>query len=173
MWDIDIKKQNASIPRQILSSLKKAVNNVRGRSKDKSAKRSRLKLEQDDSKIWNKNLNRDSKEVFFINSDSQFIKNFLEGFEDKDKAKIIRFLEVVSSSIPYDDIYTSMCNRALEQRISETGLDSILVEGINQFNYLKSILKQPNEKVLEVLKTYEPFDNEDIFNMIKERIDNA
>lgn len=53
MWDIDIKKQNASIPRQILASLKKAVSNVRVKSKDKSAKRTRLKLEKDDSKIWN------------------------------------------------------------------------------------------------------------------------
>ena len=51
MWDIDIKKQNASIPRQILASLKKAVSNVQLKSKDKSAKRTRLKLEKDDSKI--------------------------------------------------------------------------------------------------------------------------
>lgn len=173
MWDIDIKKQNASIPKQILSSLKKAVSNVRGRSKDKSAKRAKLTLEKDDNKIWNKNLNRDEKEVFFINCDSKFVKNFIDGFEDNDKAKIIRFLEAISCSIPYDDIYNSMCNRALEQRISDDGLESIIIEGINQFNYLKRILQLSNEKIFEVLKTYEPFDNETIFDAVKERINNA
>lgn len=173
LWDIDIKKQNATIPRSILGSLKKAVANVRGRSRDKSAKRTRLKLEKDDNKIWNKALNNDSKEVYFINSDSQFIKNFIAGFEDKDKAKILHFIDIISSSIPYDDIYNSMCNRALAQKIDEDGLDSIVLEGINQFNYLKRLLQLPNDKIYELLKTYEPFNNETIFNLVKERIDNG
>lgn len=173
MWDIDIKKQNATIPKQILSSLKKAVSNVRSRSKDKSSKRAKLKLEKDDAKIWNKNLNRNEKEVFFINCDSKFVKNFVDGFEDNDKAKIIRFLEAISSSVPYDDIYNSMCNRALEQKISTDGLESILLEGVSQFNYLKKLLQLSNDKILDILKTYEPFDNEEIFKAVKERIDNA
>lgn len=173
MWDIDIKKQNASIPRQILASLKKAVSNVRVKSKDKSAKRTRLKLEKDDSKIWNKNLNREEKEVFFINNESQFVRNFIDGFDDSDKTKILRFLYVISASIPYDDIYNSMCNKALEQKISQDGIDSIIIEGINQFNRLKKLLRLSDEKIFEKLKTYEPFDNEEIFNLVKERINNA
>lgn len=173
IWDIDIKKQNASIPRQILNQLKKAVINVRGRSKDKSAKRTRLTLEKDDNKIWNKTINRDSKEVFFINSESQFVKNFIADFDDKDKAKIFHFIEILSSSIPYDDIYNSICNRALEQRISQDGIDSIVIMGINQFKYLKKLTQKPNDKVFELLKTYQPFDDEKIFNLVKERIDNA
>lgn len=173
MWDIDIKKQNASIPRQILASLKKAVSNVRVKSKDKSAKRTRLKLEKDDSKIWNKNLNREEKEVFFINNESQFVRNFIDGFDDSDKTKILRFLDVISASIPYDDIYNSMCNKALEQKISQDGIDSIIIEGVNQFNRLKKLLRLSDEKIFEKLKTYEPFDNEEIFNLVKERINNA
>lgn len=173
IWDIDIKKQNASIPRQILASLKKAVSNVRTKSKDKSAKRTRLKLEKDDSKIWNKNLNRDNKEVFFINPDSEYIKNFINEFDDKDKTKIIHFLEVLSSSVPYDDIYNSMCNKALEQKINQDGLDSIILEGVNQFNYLKRLLQLPNEQIFNMLKTYEPFDKEEILEKVKERITNG
>lgn len=173
MWDIDIKKQNASIPRQILASLKKAVSNVRVKSKDKSAKRTKLKLEKDDSKIWNKNLNREEKEVFFINNESQFVRNFIDGFDDSDKTKILRFLDVISASIPYDDIYNSMCNKALEQKISQDGIDSIIIEGVNQFNRLKKLLRLSDEKIFEKLKTYEPFDNEEIFNLVKDRINNA
>lgn len=170
MWEIDIKKQNATIPKQILASLKKAVSNVRVKSKNKNAKRTRLKLEKDDNKIWNKNLNRDEKEVYFINNDSEFIRNFIDGFDDKDKTKILHLLDVISYSVPYDDIYNSMGNRVLEQKINEDGFDSIVIEGVNQFNRLKQILQLPDEKIFEKLKTYEPFDNEKIFNLVKERV---
>ena len=66
-----------------------------------------------------------------------------------------------------------MCNRALEQKISTDGLESILLEGVSQFNYLKKLLQLSNDKILDILKTYEPFDNEEIFKAVKERIDNA
>ena len=169
-WDIDIKKQNANIPKGLLSQLKKAVSSVRNRSKDKSAKRARLKLEKDDDKIWNKSLSREEKEIYFINSESKFIKNFIDGFDDSDKTKIIHFLEIISSSVPYDDIYNSMCNRALEQKVSQESIDSIVIEGVNQFNYLKKILQLSDEKIFDVLKTYEPYDKEEIIELIKERI---
>ena len=172
IWDIDIKKQNASIPRVILNSLKKAVSNVRGRSKEKTAKRVRLTLDKDDSKIWNKSLDRDGKEIYFVNSESNFVKNFIDEFDDRDKSKIIHFLEILSSMVPYDDIYNSMCNKALAQKISQDGIDSIVIEGVNQFNYLKKLLQLPNEKIFEVLRTYEPFDNEEIFKLVEERIKN-
>ena len=172
IWDIDIKKQNASIPRVILNSLKKAVSNVRGRSKEKTAKRVRLTLDKDDSKIWNKSLDRDGKEIYFVNSESNFVKNFIDEFDDRDKSKIIHFLEILSSMVPYDDIYNSMCNKALAQKISQDGIDSIVIEGVNQFNYLRKLLQLPNEKIFEVLRTYEPFDNEEIFKLVEERIKN-
>ncbi len=170
IWDIDIKKQNATIPRVILNSLKKAVSNVRGRSKEKTAKRARLTLDKDDSKIWNKGLNREGKEIYFVNCESQFVKNFIDEFDDGDKTKIMHFLEILSSMVPYDDIYNSICNKALAQKISQDGMDSIVVEGVNQFNYLKKLLQLPHEKIFDVLKTYEPFNNEEIFELVEERI---
>jgi len=173
LWDIDIKKQNATIPMQILSSLRKAVSNVRNRSKGKNDKRVRLKLEKDDSKIWNKDSNRDGKEHFFINCESDFIKTFLDEFSDNDKSKIIRFLDVISSSLPCDDIYNSICNRKIEREISMENLDSIIVEGINQFHYLKRLLHKSDEETFEILRTYEPFSSEEVIDAIKERLPHA
>lgn len=169
-WEIDIKKQNANIPKGLLSQLKKAVSSVRTRSKDKSAKRARLKLEKDDDKIWNKSLSREGKEIYFINSESKFIKNFIDDFDDKDKIKIIHFLEIISASVPYDDIYNSMCNRVLEQKKSQDCIESIIIEGVNQFNYLKKLLQLSNEEVFNILRTYELYDKEELIKLIKERI---
>jgi hypothetical protein len=111
-------------------------------------------------------------EIYFVNSESNFVKNFIDEFDDRDKSKIIHFLEILSSMVPYDDIYNSMCNKALAQKISQDGIDSIVIEGVNQFNYLKKLLQLPNEKIFEVLRTYEPFDNEEIFKLVEERIKN-
>ena len=117
-------------------------------------------------------MDRDGKEIYFVNSESNFVKNFIDEFDDRDKSKIIHFLEILSSMVPYDDIYNSMCNKALAQKISQDGIDSIVIEGVNQFNYLKKLLQLPNEKIFEVLRTYEPFDNEEIFKLVEERIKN-
>jgi hypothetical protein len=65
-----------------------------------------------------------------------------------------------------------MCNKALAQKISQDGIDSIVIEGVNQFNYLKKLLQLSSEKIFEVLRTYEPFDNEEIFKLVEERIKN-
>ena len=94
MWEIDVKKQNATIPKQILNNLRKAVNSVCTRSKEKTSKRVKLTLEKDDSKIWNKTLSRDNKDLFYINGDSHFIRRFLDEFDDKDKVKILHFIDV-------------------------------------------------------------------------------
>lgn len=141
-WDIDIKKQNANIPMSLLSSFKKLVSTVTTKSKSKSEKRIKLTFEKDDKKIWNKSLNRNNKEVFFINTDSTFVNNFLDDFDDNEKSKILRFLDIISNSIPYDDIYNSMCNHALEIKVNQDYLDSLIIEGINQFKLLKKCYKR-------------------------------
>ncbi len=169
-WGIDIKKQNANIPISFLQHLKKAVSDVRTKSESKNSKRARLNLEKDDNKIWNKRLNREQKEMFFINTDSNFVKNFINDFEDKDKAKIIRLLDIISSSIPYNDIYNSMCNRKIDLEQSQNALDSIIIVGINQINYFRRKFQFDDEKIFELLKTYEPFNNENILALIKEKL---
>lgn len=168
MWEIDIKKQNATIPKQILNNLRKAVNNVCVKSKEKTVKRTKLTFDRDDSKIWNKMLSRDSKDVFYINEDSKFIKNFLDDFEDKDKAKILNFINVISSSIPYDDIYNSICNRNNEINLSGEYIDAIVLEGVSQFKRMKKILQLSNDKIIDEICKYEPFNNGDIREKILE-----
>ncbi len=139
VWDIDIKKQNATIPKQILNNLKKAVSDVNLKSSEKSTKRAKLTLDKDNSKIWNKSLSKNKKEVYYINKDSVYVRSFLDEFEDKDRNKLINFIDVISYSIPFDDIYTSICNKNNETAITDSQFDSIVVEGLAQFKKIKSI----------------------------------
>lgn len=172
MWEIDIKKQNATIPKQMLNNLKKAVSSVCIRSKEKNSKRARLTLEKDDSKIWNKTLSRDNKDLFFVNENSEFIKRFLDEFGDKDKIKILHFIDVISSSLPYDDIYNSICNKNNETKLDDKYIESIVLEGASQFKTLKQLTQLSDEKVLELVCKYEPFNNELISLKIKGIVNN-
>ena len=64
-----------------------------------------------------------------------------------------------------------MCNHAVGKNVEQEGLDSIVIEGINQFKRLKNLLRKSDEDIFNVLKTYEPFDDETILNLVKRRID--
>ena len=172
IWDIDIKKQNATIPKQVLNYLKKAVTDVCSRSKEKTSKRVRLTLERDDNKIWNKSLTKNQKECFFINKESAFVQHFLDDFDDKDKRKILNFIDAVSSSIPFDDIYNSVCNKNNATELEDEQLESIILEGIAQFKRIKSIIQKNDDDVMAVLTKYEPFNDEAIAARIKEIIAN-
>lgn len=171
--DIDIRKQNASIPKGIQPYLKRIVSNVRTKSKDKNEKRTKLTLERNDDKIWNKSLSRDQKEIYFINCESKFVKNFIDDFDDNQKSKILRFIEILSASIPYDDIYNSMCHRSINKNFDQEVLNNIVLEGINQYKRLKQIVQLSDEDVLGLLKTYEPFNNEEILKLVEERVKNG
>lgn len=172
MWDIDIKKQNATIPKQILNNLKKAVSDVCTRSKDKTSKRTRLSLDKDDSKIWNKELSKNNKEIYAINKESTFLRKFLDDFNDSDKNKILNLIDIISSNIPYDDIYNSICNKKNEMQLSNTQIDAIVQEGVAQFKLTKKVIQKCNKEVMDLIIKYEPFNNEIIANKIREIVKN-
>ena len=168
MWEIDVKKQNAVIPKSILNYFKRTVSTVCGRSKDKTSKRVRLTLEKDDTKIWNRCLSRNNKDVFFINQDSTFVKNFLDDFDDKDKIKILNFIEALSSSIPFEDIYNSVCNKNNENDLSDETITSLVLEGVSQFRRIKAITQKSKEYCFEKLCSFEPFNDEKVSKRIWE-----
>lgn len=172
IWEIDIKKQNATIPKQILTNLKKTVFNVCRRSSEKITKRAKLKLEQDNNKIWNKSLSNGKKDTYYINKDSSFVRNFINEFDDKYKKKILDFVDIISSQIPFDDIYNSVCNNRHETNLNESQFEAIIQEGISQFKLIKSLTRKSNEEVFKEFKKYEPFNEEKIALEIWNRIVN-
>lgn len=172
VWDIDIKKQNATIPKQILNNLKKVVRDVCANSRNKTSRRTKLTIEKDDSKIWNKSLSKNEKEIFYINKESSFVRHFLDDFDDKDKVKILNFIDVLSVSIPFDDIYNAICNKKNETDIDESQFDAIVSEGVVQFKSIKKVIQKSDDEVFAILTKYEPFNNEQIAERIKEILSN-
>ena len=170
MWEIDIKKQNAVIPKQVLNLLKKKVADVKRASTRKTEKRTKLSYGEDPNKIWNKGLSRNEKDHYYINPNSTFILNFLNQFDDKDRGKILRFIEVISSSLPFDDIYNSVCNKKNETQLSEEQMDTLITVGVAMLEQLKQVRQCSYEKAFELLCETEPFNNELVSSKIWERV---
>ncbi len=170
MWEIDIKKQNAVIPKQILNLLKKKVADVKRSSTKKVEKRARLSYGDDPNKIWNKGLSRNEKDHYYINPKSTFVLNFLNQFDDKDKAKILRFIDAISVSLPFDDIYNSVCNKKNETVLSDEQMDAIVIMGVAMAEQIRQIRQCSNVKAFEILCETEPFNNNEIAAKVRERL---
>lgn len=170
IWEIDIKKQHASIPKDVLNLFKNAVSKICRTSKQKTEKRVRLSLETDDKRIWAKSKTREGKEIFYINSRSKFIENILDTFPDNEKGKVIRILETISATIPFDDIYASVCSRRQNEECLPEMVESIVDLGMLQIDQLSKKKCISLEDALILISQFEPFNDKKIQIKLKERI---
>lgn len=169
-WDIDVKKQTAVIPQNIINLLRKEVMNVCTGSKEKTGKRARLPEAKGSEKIWAKKSTRQGKDYFHINCESPFIKQYLDSLDDKERVRALRLFDVISANVPFDDIYVSVCNKNNETEAEEEVVDSLILLGIEQFNQIKKFRQCSNEVALEYLCAYPPFNDEKILQEIKRRV---
>lgn len=79
------------------------------------------------------------------------MRHFLDDFDDKDKVKILNFIDVLSVSIPFDDIYNAICNKKNETDIDELQFDAIVSEGVVQFKSIKKVIQKSDDEVFAIL----------------------
>ena len=156
IWHIDIKKQNATIPRKIQDRLKNAVLEVTQQSQKKITYRgSKAPMEK---RLWFPVNNRGISE-FRINRDSSLF-GLLSGADEKSRKYFDLILDEIEKSIPYNDIYNEMAqhgNSPADLPMDEDRLASIecLVQML-----LKSEMEAgatDRKVVLEKIFSDEPF----------------
>lgn len=170
IFEVDIKKQNAKLPKDLITLFKKTVMETCLNSKRKNDKRTRITYDENEDSFWAKSKSRDNKDYFYINQKSRFISNYIEMFDDKYKSKIIRLLDIISATIPYDDIYNSVCNKRNIQTISDENIDSMLSSALEQIDFLANKFKFPLEDAAKVVTACEPFNKDPILSLIMEKI---
>lgn len=122
IWGIDIKKQNASIPKSIQNQLKKTVEEAMDISVRKQTHRGRKDNSEDNiSHIWDRMRGRNNSYYYQINRNSPLYKYVMDRISD-DVADIMETLiSEIEKRIPVQDIYIDRCN------------DAILVEDKKQY----------------------------------------
>ena len=105
IWSIDIKKQNAVIPKSILNSLTKAVTETMEFSVKIQNHRGRIaKINDDLDYIWNREKCRD-KYSYSINRNSRIFELLKTNVDDEAMSYFEMVLEEIERSVPYQQIY--------------------------------------------------------------------
>lgn len=146
IWSIDIRKQNATIPKVVANQLRKAVDEALGIAVKMQNHRGRIENVDDAyTYVWDRIDDR-GKHIYKINRESAAF-DFLKDVElDSElSARIEMMLKQIEDSIPYQQIYIDMSSNDIAPEDEKTREREILADA----NYLISIQKQLAPNTLE------------------------
>ena len=111
IWSIDIKKQQAVIPKQILFRLRKAVEdaldfsvrqqNYRGRTK---------KIDEDIDYIWDRKEGRNNTIFYQVNRESKLFKFVRDKMSDQDYDYLEMLVTEIENNLPIQQLYIDKSN---------------------------------------------------------------
>jgi hypothetical protein len=158
IWNIDIKKQNASIPKSIKNSLTKAVTETMDFSVKIQNHRGRIaKIDDGYDYIWNRIESREKKYVYTINRESRIFGLLKENVDDEAMSRFEMVLEEIEKSIPFQQIYIDISQNIVDETDDIERLKDIENKGIiwvkNVFEFGELTLKQ----AIDQLFKSEPF----------------
>lgn len=105
MWDIDIKKSNATIPVQFRDQFTKALSKVIENGEKRTRFKGR-KANDENVFVWDKIVDRDST-MYCLNREHPVIKRALSL---ADRGEIEELLTLIESSVPFRDIYITIAD---------------------------------------------------------------
>lgn len=159
IWSLDIKKQNATIPRIIKNQLKSAVEEAMHIAIKSQVYRGRIKNVDDHfDYIWNIIEDRDNKNTYKINRNSKVFELLKD--EDINDSIINKFemvLEEIESSIPYQQIYIDMSKNQISNEVDEERIKDIENKALILLNLSKKMGKTDNKEIINKIFNSEPF----------------
>lgn len=159
IWNIDIKKQNATIPKSIMNSLKKAIKSTMDMAVKVQTHRGRV-AQVDDGRdyIWTRIEGRESKFYYKINRDSKIFQLLQDGVDDEVMGRIEMVLEEIEHSVPYQQIYIDSSQNALDENENEERLKDIENKALMVLlNILKLSPAEDARVAVDKLFNAEPF----------------
>lgn len=117
IWNIDIKKQSAVIPKSIQNQLRKKVEDVMDISVRQQTHRGRTnKVNEKIDYIWNRIEGRDKHYFYEINRESNLFNFVRSKISDEDYTYVEMLVDEIEKNIPIQQIYTDQsCNAIIEK----------------------------------------------------------
>jgi len=139
IWNIDIKKQNASIPKSIKNSLTKAVKETMDFSVKIQNHRGRIaKIDDGYDYIWNRIEGREKKYVYTINRENRIFGLLKENVDDEAMSRFEMVLEEIERSIPFQQIYIDISQNIVDESDDTERLKDIENKG---FMWVKNVIE--------------------------------
>lgn len=158
IWNIDIKKQNASIPKSIKNSLTKAVKETMEFSVKIQNHRGRIsKINDDLDYIWNRIEGREKKYMYSINRDSRIFGLLKDKVDDAAMSYFEMVLEEIEKSIPYQQIYIDISQDIVDEADDTERLKDIENKGIMWIKHMLELELHTPKQAIDLLFKSEPF----------------
>lgn len=158
IWGIDIKKQNASIPKRILHQLRKTVLEALEISVNQQTYRGRVsKVDDDTDYIWDRKEGRNQTFFYQINRESKLFRFVKNKMSEVDYDYLEMLVTEIESNIPTQQMYIDKSNDAITVEETDSRFDDVYQIAVTMVTTLKAAGSQSYEEVIEGLMKSEPF----------------
>lgn len=159
IWSIDIKKQQASIPKQILQRLKKAVDEALDFSVRQQTFRGRTEKVNDKiDYIWERKRGRNNTFFYLINRDSNLFKFIREKMTEEDYNYLEILLTEIEKNLPIQQLYIDKSNESIATpEESKERLDDVYQMAVTLATTMMTIRSDGWEAIINDLMNSEPW----------------
>ena len=158
IWGIDIKKQNASIPKRILNQLRRTVLDALETSVNKHVYRGRTaKVNDETDYIWDRKEGRNQMFYYQINRESKLYR-FVKGkMNDEDYNYLEMLVTAIENNIPTQQMYIDKSNEAITVEETDSRFDDVYQIAVTMISSLKNVMPTPIGKIIDDIMKSEPF----------------
>ena len=159
IWSIDIKKQQASIPKQILQRLKKAVDEALDFSVRQQTYRGRTEKVNDKiDYIWDRKRGRNNTFFYLINRESNLFKFIREKMTEEDYNYLEILLTEIEKNLPIQQLYIDKSNESIATpEETDDRLDDLYQIAITLASTMMNIRSDGWEAIINDLMNSEPW----------------
>lgn len=157
IWSIDIKKQIASIPKQIQRQLRQTVLEAMEISVKKQTHRGRRENVDDIDYIWDRMEGRDRTFYYQINRENKVFQMVRERMSEDDYTLLEILVKEIEQNLPTQQIYIDKSNDAISQEEPDNRLNEVYQLGAYMVSLAKSFGKKSIPEIVSDLMKTEPF----------------
>lgn len=159
IWSIDIKKQQAAIPKQILHRLRKSVEEALDFSVRQQSFRGRTEKVNDDiDYIWDRKRGRNNTFFYQINRESKLYKFVRDKMNEEDYNYLEMLLTEIENNLPIQQLYIDKSNESITvPEETDERLDDVYQMAVTLATTLMSIRTDGWEAIVDDLMNSEPW----------------
>jgi len=159
IWSIDIKKQQASIPKQILHRLKKAVEEALDFSVRQQNYRGRTrKVNENIDYIWDRKEGRNNTFFYQINRESKLFQFVRDKMNDEDYGYLEMLLTEIENNLPIQQLYIDKSNECVSTpEETDDRLDDLYQTAITLAKTLMDLRSDGWEAIVNDIMKSEPW----------------
>ena len=136
IWNIDIKKQSATIPKFIQNQLKRKVEEVMDISVRQQTHRGRTnKVDDKIDYLWNRIENRDKHYFYEINKDSNLFNFVKSKISDEEYSYVEMLIDEIERTIPIQQIYTDQSSNLIVNKDEKNRKDEVFQKAVLMIDY--------------------------------------